>query len=81
MSAELNTLAVHKFTVALIETFYEGGFVSDAEVEKLRGADNFVDNDEFIGAYEEYVWTAENFDKYGDVRYDDMNGYFLKDED
>jgi hypothetical protein len=78
---EFDTAAVHKFTVALIETFYEGGHVTDAELEKMRGNDNFIDNDEFALAYEEHIWTDENADKFGDLRYDDMTGYFLRDED
>lgn len=80
---KFNPESVHAFTVCLLETYYEDkgeGRVTDAEVEKLRGNDEFIDNDEFVQAYEEWIWTGDNEEKYGDVHYDDR-GYFLSDDE
>jgi len=79
--SELNSNAVHAFTVALLEEFYETkgkGRVTDAEILKFRGTDEFIDNDEFVAAYEEKIWTDENTDKFGEVHNDDT-GYYLSD--
>lgn len=81
-AVRFNSATVHAFTVGLLETFYESGDdnrVTDAELEKMRGNDDFIDNDEFVFAYEEHIWTDDNVEKFGDVCKDEK-GYFVSDE-
>jgi hypothetical protein len=80
---KINPEAAHAFTVALLEEFYETkgkGRVTDETILKLRGTDEFIDNDEFVFAFEENVWTEENSEKFGDV-HNDGAGYYLSDGD
>lgn len=83
ITGPIDSLAAHAFTVALLEEFYETkgkGRVTDEAILELRGNDEFIDNDEFVLAFENNVWTEQNTEKFGDVCTDgDGTGYYLSD--
>lgn len=84
MSSKIEAKVVFEFVVALLEGYYENESeeVKTDHLIKIRGNDEFIDNSDFIVAFESEFWDANFVDKYGNILFDDTRGYYLNpDED